>query len=379
MPIPTQQKLGEMSACLLNSPNWRVFLFLRSWLERGYQMIKVQGLTKIYVGKEEIKAIQGVDLSIKKGEVFGIIGLSGAGKSSLLRCLNLLEVPSAGEVTIDGLKLTSLADGELRKARQKVGMIFQQFNLLSSRTVAENVEFPLEIIGEARSKRKRRVRELLQMVGLENRDTHYPSQLSGGEKQRVGIARALASRPKVLLCDEATSALDPATTKNILALLQEINKRLGLTIVLITHQMEVIRMICDRVAVLDQGQIVEMGTVQEIFLHPKAQITRQLMGDIQLSLDQKLLKEVGDGWILKLTFMGSAAKEPIISQLVKKYQFKVNILAGNIAQVGGEAYGELIIQITGLPIMIKRALAELNDKQLKVEVISRGNDTAKSQ
>lgn len=341
-------------------------------------MIKVQGLTKIYAGKEEIKAIQGVDLSIKKGEVFGIIGLSGAGKSSLLRCLNLLEVPSAGEVTIDGLKLTSLADGELRKARQKVGMIFQQFNLLSSRNVAENVEFPLEIIGEARSKRKRRVRELLQMVGLENRATHYPSQLSGGEKQRVGIARALASRPKVLLCDEATSALDPATTKNILALLQEINKRLGLTIVLITHQMEVIRMICDRVAVLDQGQIVEMGTVQEIFLHPKAQITRQLMGDIQLSLDQKLLKEVEDGWIIKLTFMGSAAKEPIISQLVKRYHFEVNILAGNIAQVGGEAYGELIIQITGLPIMIKRALAELNDR-LKVEVISCGNDTAKSQ
>lgn len=342
-------------------------------------MIKVQGLTKIYAGKEEIRAIQGVDLSIKKGEVFGIIGLSGAGKSSLLRCLNLLEVPSAGEVTIDGLELTSLADGELRKARQKVGMIFQQFNLLSSRTVAENVEFPLEIIGEARSKRQRRVRELLQMVGLENRATHYPAQLSGGEKQRVGIARALASRPKVLLCDEATSALDPATTKNTLALLQEINKRLGLTIVLITHQMEVIRMICDRVAVLDQGQIVEMGTVQEIFLHPKAQITRQLMGDIQLSLDQKLLKEVRDGWILKLTFMGSAAKEPIISQLVKRYQFEVNILAGNIAQVGGEAYGELIIQITGLPIMIKRALAELNEKQLKVEVISCANATAKSQ
>lgn len=342
-------------------------------------MIKVQGLTKIYAGKEEIRAIQGVDLSIKQGEVFGIIGLSGAGKSSLLRCLNLLEVPSAGEVTIDGLELTSLADGELRKARQKVGMIFQQFNLLSSRTVAENVEFPLEIIGEARSKRQRRVRELLQMVGLENRATHYPAQLSGGEKQRVGIARALASRPKVLLCDEATSALDPATTKNILALLQEINKRLGLTIVLITHQMEVIRMICDRVAVLDQGQIVEMGTVQEIFLHPRAQITRQLMGDIQLSLDQKLLKEVRDGWILKLTFMGSAAKEPIISQLVKRYQFEVNILAGNIAQVGGESYGELITQITGLPIMIKRALAELNEKQLKVEVISCENDTAKSQ
>lgn len=342
-------------------------------------MIEIRSLTKIYPGKEEIRALQGIDLSIKEGEIFGIIGLSGAGKSSLLRCLNLLEIPTIGQVSVDGLELTTLSSSELRQARQKIGMIFQQFNLLSSRTVEENVEFPLEIIRESKSIRRRRVRELLYMVGLEERATHYPAQLSGGEKQRVGIARALACHPKVLLCDEATSALDPATTKTILTLLKEINSRLGLTIVLITHEMEVIRMICDRVAVLDQGQIVEVGEVQEIFLHPKAQITRQLLGDVQLAIDQKLLTDVRDGWVLKLIFMGPAAKEPIISQLVKSYQFEVNILAGNIAQVGGEAYGELIIQITGQTTKIKQALVELTDKQLKVEVISRGDDLGQSQ
>ena len=342
-------------------------------------MIEIRGLTKIYPGREEITALQGIDLSIKEGEIFGIIGLSGAGKSSLLRSLNLLEVPTAGQISVEGLELTTLSPSELRKARQKIGMIFQQFNLLSSRTVAENIEFPLEIVGESKNSRRRRVRELLQMIGLEERAIHYPAQLSGGEKQRVGIARALACHPKVLLCDEATSALDPATTKNILALIKEINYRLGLTVVLITHEMEVIRMICDRVAVLDQGQIVEIGAVQEIFLCPKTQITRQLLGDIQLSIDQNLLSDVADGWILKLTFMGPPAKEPIISQLVKKYQFEVNILAGNIAQLSGEAYGELIIQIIGLTTLIKKALTDLRDKQLKVEVINRGNDFRKSQ
>lgn len=241
-------------------------------------MIQVSNLYKTYSGKEQVDAVRGINMTIERGEIFGIIGASGAGKSSLLRCLNLLEIPTEGRVIIDGVELTGLNEKELRRQRQKTGMIFQHFNLLSSRTVAGNVEFPLEICGMPAAERRRRVCELLELVGLSNRAGYYPKQLSGGQKQRVGIARALANDPKVLLCDEATSALDPVTTRSILHLLKEINQKLNLTVILITHEMDVIKNICDRMAVMDQGMILEMGSVEEVFAAPQTSVTQELLG-----------------------------------------------------------------------------------------------------
>lgn len=240
-------------------------------------MIELCNVQKVYEGK--VEAVRGVNLQIERGEIFGMIGVSGAGKSTLLRCINLLERPTSGQVWVDGVEMTSLKEKELRLARQKIGMIFQHFNILTSRTVAGNIEFPLEIVGVPKAKRKKRVEELLELVGLTERAHHYPAQLSGGQKQRVGIARALANEPSILLCDEATSALDPMTTQSILHLIHDIRDRLGLTVVLITHEMEVIRQICDRMAVIDQGTILEMGKVGEVFAAPQMPITQQLLGN----------------------------------------------------------------------------------------------------
>ncbi|AZR72009.1 methionine ABC transporter ATP-binding protein [Anoxybacter fermentans] len=337
-------------------------------------MIQIKDLYKVYEGNEKVEAVKGVNLTIKKGEIFGIIGASGAGKSTLIRCINLLEVPTAGQIFVDGVELTGLARRELRKARQKIGMIFQHFNLLSSRTVAENVEFPLEIVGVPKERRKKRVKELLELVGLSNRADHYPAQLSGGQKQRVGIARALANEPKVLLCDEATSALDPATTRSILKLIKEINQQLGLTVVLITHEMDVIREICDRVAVMDNGQILEVGEVNQIFVAPKSPITRELLGQVKLKLDPEILNGVGEGWVLKVIFIGPSAKEPVISQLIQRYQLTVNILAGNIKQLHDESFGELVIKVEGDENKIRQAISELLKKELKVEVLRYGSN-----
>lgn len=246
-------------------------------------MIQIKNLCKTYGKKGEVEAVKGVSLNIERGEIFGIIGASGAGKSTLLRCLNLLEVPTTGQIYIDGVELTGLAERELREARQKIGMIFQHFNLLSARTVSKNVEFPLEIVGMAKEERRAKVKKLLELVGLTNRACYYPAQLSGGQNQRVGIARALANEPGVLLCDEATSALDPVTTGSILQLLKEINQRLGLTVVLITHEMDVIMRICDRVAVMDQGKILEVGEVEQVFRAPKSLVTRELIEQVRLN------------------------------------------------------------------------------------------------
>lgn len=239
-------------------------------------MIELRNVSKVYDGT--VAAVRDVSLHIEQGEIFGMIGVSGAGKSTFLRCINLLECPTAGQVWVDGVEMTALKEKELRVARQKIGMIFQHFNILSSRTVAENIEFPLEIVGVPKTIRKKRVEELLDLVGLTERAHHYPSQLSGGQKQRVGIARALANEPRVLLCDEATSALDPMTTRSVLQLIYEIRARLGLTVVLITHEMDVIQQICDRMGVMDQGEILEMGPVRDVFAAPQMPITRQLLG-----------------------------------------------------------------------------------------------------
>ncbi len=245
-------------------------------------MIQIKNVVKLFkTKKQSLKAVDQVSLTIEQGEIFGVIGYSGAGKSTLIRMLNLLEKPTEGSVYIDDVELNSLSQRELRKKRQKIGMIFQHFNLLWSRTVRENISFPLEIAKVPKKEREKRVQELIDMVGLQGKEEDYPAQLSGGQKQRVGIARALANQPKVLLCDEATSALDPKTTDSILQLLQEINQQLGLTIVLITHEMHVIQKICDRVAVMENGRVVELGNTQEVFENPEQQMTKEFVKQVQ--------------------------------------------------------------------------------------------------
>lgn len=335
-------------------------------------MIQIKNLTKVYSGKEQIKAINGVNLSINSGEIIGIIGASGAGKSTLLRCMNLLEYPTTGEIKINDVDLTKLALEDLRQVRQKIGMIFQHFSLLSSRTVAENIELPMEITAIPKKKRRARINELLDFVKLSQRQNHYPAQLSGGEKQRVGIARALANNPQVLLCDEATSALDPITTNAILDLIKKVNQELGLTVVLITHEMDVIRKICDRVAVMDNGIIHELAEVQQIFTSPKSPITKRLLDQVKLKIDPEILSGAEYSWIVKVTFIGRSAKRPIISQLIQKYQLTINILAANIEQIRQIPFGELIVEIDGEEEKIRQAIEELIKKKLRVEVIKDG-------
>lgn len=339
-------------------------------------MISIKKVKKIFQsGSDEITAVDNVNLEIKDGEIFGVIGYSGAGKSTLIRMFNGLEVPTEGSLTIAGKDITTIQGAELRKARQEIGMIFQHFNLLWSRTVRENIAFPLEIAGVPKSERKKRVDELIKLVGLEGREDAYPSQLSGGQKQRVGIARALANNPKVLLCDEATSALDPQTTDSILDLLVDINNKLGLTIVLITHEMHVIRKICHRVAVMDSGKIVEIGPVLEIFRQPKEQITKRFIGQVTEQEETKetihhLIEKYPHGKIVKLTFIGEVAEQPIISQLFRQQHMTINILQGKISQTQNGRYGSLFLHIDGEEKDVQEAIHFLTTKQIGVEVIS---------
>lgn len=340
-------------------------------------MIELKQLTKIFdVGKTTLTAVDDVNLTIADGEIFGIIGYSGAGKSTLIRILNGLEKPSSGTVDINGQKITDIKGAELRKARQKVSMIFQHFNLLWSRTVQENIEFPLEIAGVPKAKRVEKVKELVELVGLAGREKAYPSQLSGGQKQRVGIARALANDPEVLLCDEATSALDPETTDAILDLLVDINKRLGLTIVLITHEMHVIRKICHRVAVMEGGKVVELGDVLEIFQTPKQEITKRFVAQVTESEDSsetiKNLRELyPTGELVKLVFVGEQAEQPILTQLIRKYPVEVNIVQGKVSHTQRGAYGTLILQLKGTDAEIRQALEFLNQENVQAEVMAR--------
>ena len=340
------------------------------------RVITVERVRKVFHSKSgDVLAVKDGSLNIKEGEIFGIIGYSGAGKSTLIRLLNGLETPTSGAITIAGKDITKLKGAELRKMRQQIGMIFQHFNLLWSRTVRGNISFPLEIAGVPKKERQKRVDELIELVGLKGKEDAYPSQLSGGQKQRVGIARALANNPKVLLCDEATSALDPQTTDSILELLQDINEKLGLTIVLITHEMHVIRKICHRVAVMDGGEIVEIGPVLEIFKHPKKPITRRFVQQVAEPEDSEeiishLLKKYPNGAIARLTFVGEVAEQPIISQLLKTKNVTVNILEGKVSQTQSGAYGTLTVQIIGNETEIESAIQFLNDRQVGVEVIA---------
>lgn len=336
-------------------------------------MISIQSLSKIYNG--QVRAVSDLNLEIEQGEIFGVIGYSGAGKSTFIRLLNRLEEPTNGSVRIDGKDITKMKQNQLRVARQDIGMIFQHFNLLWSRTVRQNISFPLEIAGVSSSERKARVDELIELVGLKGREDAYPSQLSGGQKQRVGIARALANEPKVLLCDEATSALDPETTDSILELLVSINQKLGLTIILITHEMHVIRKICHRVAVMEEGNIVEQGDVMDIFLHPKKPVTRkfvsQVMGDSdEQDIIDSLVDQYDSGKIVRLHFVGPKANQALISELIKTYDISINILQGKITQTREGSYGTLFVHIEGDEMEIEKAIQHIEKTSVEVEVKS---------
>ena len=305
-------------------------------------MIELKKLCKVYkTADKEIVALDNIDLSIEDGEIFGIIGLSGAGKSTLVRCINLLEMPTDGEVIIDGQSLTKLPRAELLKLRQQIGMIFQSFNLLEQRTVLKNVCFPLEIAGVNKKEATERAHELLKLVGLDDRAQSYPSQLSGGQKQRVAIARALATQPKYLLCDEATSALDPNTTRQILDLLKEINEKLGVTIVVITHEMKVIDRICDSVAVIDASHIAEVGKVSQVFTNPRSKIARDLI----VPKDSTAIDTEG-GRRIRLTFDGyEKTNDPFISRMVLECGAAVNILFADTRIYDGVLHGHMVVEL----------------------------------
>lgn len=339
------------------------------------QVISITNVSKIYPTKQGVvKAVDDVSFRIAKGEIFGVIGYSGAGKSTLIRMLNGLEQPSSGSIVVAEKEVSRIIGKGLREARQEISMIFQHFNLLWSRTVFQNIAFPLEIAKVPKRKIAERVNELIQLVGLEGREQAYPSQLSGGQKQRVGIARALANNPQVLLCDEATSALDPETTDAILELLVDINERLGLTIVLITHEMHVIRKICHRVAVMEAGAIVELGHVLDVFKNPQQQITKRFVNQITEPEETKqtvaqLLKQFPEGKVVQLTFVGHAAEQPLISQVIRQYDVTVNILQGKISQTQAGSYGTLFVHIDGEKSEMDKAITFMTGEHVGVEVI----------
>lgn len=341
-------------------------------------MIKLENISKSFaINGKTVEAVKDVSLAIRQGEIFGIIGFSGAGKSTLVRCINLLEKPEKGRVIIDGEDITHYEGKELRHVRQKIGMIFQHFNLMPSRTVFENIELPLKLTKLSASERSQKIKKLLDLVGLSDKAQSYPSQLSGGQKQRVAIARALANDPKVLLCDEATSALDPQTTHSILQLLKEVNTRLGITIVVITHQMEVIKEICDRVAVMQKGIVVEKGDIVEIFSAPQAPITKsfiQAADNFEAFSDLVKLNSAITGikpsqpvWFL--TYRGAVAGEPLMSELYRRFEVKANIIYGNIDYFKQCIVGKLGVAIEGRADQIEKARQFLIDQKVIVEVL----------
>ncbi len=324
-----------------------------------------------HMGKEfrtangPVVALDDINLDIQRGEIFGIIGLSGAGKSTLVRCINMLEIPTSGEVMFEGENLAALSGRDQRKARQSMGMIFQQFNLLAQRNVVRNVCFPLEIAGVPRAQARERAMELLKLVGLEERAKAYPAQLSGGQKQRVAIARAIATNPKVLLCDEATSALDPNTTKQILQLLKQINRDLGITVIVITHEMAVIEAICDRVAIIDHSHIAEVGSVSDIFSEPKSKIGRQLiLGDAVKNVKFDKSRKI------RITFDGRESMEPVIANMILASKVPVNIMYASTRDIGGRAAGQMIVQLPEDENDANRAMHYLKTVQIPFEEVS---------
>ena len=314
-----------------------------------YPLIRLEQIYKNYVsGSKQVTALDGINLHISAGEVFGIIGRSGAGKSTLIRMLNLLERPTTGDVWLNNEQISALTDAQLRTVRQKIGMVFQHFNLLQMRTVLDNVCFPLRLAGLTRAQQRERALEVLELVGLKDHVNKCPRQLSGGQQQRVGIARALANHPQLLLCDEATSALDPETTQSILRLLSEINQNLGITIVLITHSMDVIRSICDRVAVIEGGKLVEIGPVMDVFLHPQHAVTQSLLTESGMDTDgwQSFSQQV-EGRLLRLSFRGEATSAPVLSQISREFNVDLSILQGAVSRIKDTPYGQLVVAAKG--------------------------------
>lgn len=336
-------------------------------------MLQIKDLNKKF---NETLVLENISFKVNHGEIYGVIGKSGAGKSTLIRCVNLLEIPSGGCVIIDDIDLTTLSTKKLRRERRQIGMIFQHFNLLESRTAYENVALPLELAGENKKSITKKVLALLELVNLEDRHNHYPCQLSGGQKQRVAIARALVTNPKLLLCDEPTSALDPESTDSITQLLKQINQKLNLTILLITHEMDLIKNLCDRVAILNDGYLIEEGSVVEIFTAPKSKITKALTKsalhlELPGYLQDNLHAEYKDGLnpIVQLTFVGSAANEPVVAALLKQFDVTASILQADLESVHGAAVGFLICKLIGAQSAIKKALSYLNNINIKTEVI----------
>lgn len=338
-------------------------------------MIELLNVSKRFTTKNKtIQALSNVSLTVEKGEIFGVIGTSGAGKSTLIRCVNLLEKPNDGKVIVDGIELTKLSEAQLTQERRKIAMIFQHFNLLSSRNVFDNVAFPLELEGQSKSQIKEKVDSLLELVGLKDKAKDYPANLSGGQKQRVAIARALANDPKVLLCDEATSALDPATTKSILQLLKSINQKLNLTILLITHEMEVIKSICDKVAIIDNGELAEQGKVEQIFIHPEKEITK---GFIQASLNVELpsiyqnsisnIDSENNNPLVKILISGNEAQSSVIINVYDKFNVKAKIISAQLEYVGHLNFGVLILELQGKNI--NEALAYLENEYTNTEIL----------
>lgn len=336
-------------------------------------MISVKGLDvsfKTQVG--EFKACSDINLEIEKGDIFGIVGYSGAGKSTLVRCLNLLQRPSEGQIYLDGLELTSLDDKQLRNIRRQIGMIFQSFNLMSSRTVYDNVYYPIRDLKLDKKTKIDRVKKLLQLVGISDKERLYPSQLSGGEKQRVAIARSLATNPKVLLCDEATSALDPKTTKSILELLRNVNEELGITIVIITHEMQVIKSICNKCAVMDQGKITEYGTVIDIFANPGEDLTKDFINTTTNKSEtiERLKRNLQDkNNLFYLQFIGGNTHHAFMLEIYKRFKVGVNVLAGNVEYITNVPLGNIIVQLQGIDKSINLATEYLKEHNIKVEVL----------
>ncbi len=329
-------------------------------------MIQIKDVTKTFVGRDNtVEALKGINLDIEKGNICGIIGMSGAGKSTLVRCLNFLEKPTSGTVLIEGQDLQAMNDVQLRRTRTEIAMIFQHFNLLMQRNVRDNICFPLEIVGVKRKEAKKRAAELLKIVGLSEKAKAYPSQLSGGQKQRVAIARALANNPKILLCDEATSALDPTTTKSILALLKEINQQYGITIVIITHEMSVVQEICNQVAIIDDGYLVESGSVEDVFSRPQTKAAQKLVFQ-----GERRTAEMRGKRCIRIVFRENSSFEPVIGNMVLACREPVNILLADTKDIGGIAHGQMVLQLPEDGVTAEKMIQYLKERNLTVEELT---------
>lgn len=328
-------------------------------------IIQIQNVTKTFTGKDnQVEALKGISLDIGKGDIYGIIGMSGAGKSTLVRCLNFLERPTTGTVLVEGRDLSAMSGKELRKTRTGIAMIFQHFNLLMQRSVLDNVCFPMEIVDVKRADARKRAKELLEIVGLAEKAASYPAQLSGGQKQRVAIARALANNPKILLCDEATSALDPTTTKSILQLLQKINKEFGITIVIITHEMAVVQEICSHVAIIDNGNLAEHGTVEEVFTSPKSSAAKKLVFMVNSQASEMRGKRC-----IRIVFTENSSFEPVIANMVLECKAPVNILLADTKDINGIAHGQMILQLPEDETLAAKMIHYLQERKLTVEEV----------